>query len=66
MNFFQKKRNIVGFRSHSGVLASSAGNLSIFEKLFFSEQMQEGEKVGLGVFELKKRDTDHLSSYHTR
>ena len=39
MNFFQKKRNIVGFRSHSGVLASSAGNLSIFEKLlFFNDQ----------------------------
>ena len=25
--------------------------------------MQEGEKVGFEVFELKNRDTDHLSSY---
>ena len=35
MNFFQKIRNIVGFRSHPAVLASSTGNLSIFEKLLF-------------------------------
>ncbi len=39
MNFFQKIRNIVGFRSHPAVLASSTGNLSIFEKLlFFNDQ----------------------------
>ena len=39
MNFFQKKRNIVGFRNHPAVLSSSTGNLSIFEKLlFFSDQ----------------------------
>ena len=39
MNFFQKIRNLVGFRSHQAVLASSTGNLSIFEKLlFFNDQ----------------------------
>ncbi len=39
MIFFQKTRNIVGFRGHPGVLASSTGNLSIFEKLlFFNDQ----------------------------
>ena len=39
MNFFQKIRNIVGFRSQPEVLASSTGNLSIFEKLlFFNDQ----------------------------
>ena len=39
MNFFQKIRNIVGFRSPPAVLASSNGNLSIFEKLlFFNDQ----------------------------
>ena len=35
MNFFQKIRNIVRFRSHPEVLASSTGNVSIFEKLLF-------------------------------
>ena len=35
MNFFQKIRNIAGFRSHPVVLASSTGNLSIFERLLF-------------------------------
>jgi len=39
MIFFQKIRNIVGFRSHPAVLASSTGNLTIFEKLlFFNDQ----------------------------
>ena len=39
MNFFQKIRNIVGFRSHPAIMASSTGNLSIFEKLlFFNDQ----------------------------
>ena len=39
MNFFQKIRNIAGFRNHPAVLASSTGNLSIFEKLlFFNDQ----------------------------
>jgi len=39
MNFFQKMRNIVGFRSHPAVFASSTGNPSIFEKvLFFNDQ----------------------------
>jgi len=39
MNFFQKIRNIVGFRSHPAVFVSSKGNLSIFEKLlFFNDQ----------------------------
>lgn len=39
MNFFQKIRNLVGFRNHQAVLASSTGNLSIFEKLlFFNDQ----------------------------
>ena len=39
MNFFQKIRNIVGFRSNPAVLVSSTGNLSIFEKLlFFNDQ----------------------------
>ena len=39
MNFFQKIRNIVRFRNHPAVLASSTGNLSIFEKLlFFNDQ----------------------------
>ena len=39
MNFFQKIGNIVRFRSHQTVLASSTGNLSIFEKLlFFNDQ----------------------------
>ena len=27
--------------------------------------MQEGEKAGFEVFELKNRDTDHLSPYHS-
>jgi len=39
MNFFQKIRNIVGFRSHPPFFANSSGNLSIFEKLlFFNDQ----------------------------
>ena len=39
MNFFKKIRNKVGFRNRPAVLASSTGNLSIFEKLlFFSDQ----------------------------
>ena len=39
MNFFQKIRNIAGFRNHPAVLAISKGNLSIFEKLlFFNDQ----------------------------
>ena len=39
MNFFSKKKNLVGFRNHPAVLASSTGNLSIFEKLlFFNDQ----------------------------
>ena len=39
MNFFQKIRNIVRFRSHPTVFVSSPGNLSFFEKLlFFNDQ----------------------------
>ena len=39
MNFFQKIRNIVGFRIHPAILTSSKGNLNIFEKmLFFNDQ----------------------------
>ena len=39
MNFFQKIRNLMGFRSHPVVLAGSMGNTSFFEKLlFFNDQ----------------------------